>query len=398
MQGREINITYISDENYAVITAVSINSLRMNRNRKDLYHIHFISVNVSKEIICKLKQMEEPNFLIDVIPFEINENEYKKEEVSATPAAVAKFFLPDLLPELEKVIYLDGDMVVQKDLGKLYETSLDDSYAAVVRDIWIEKGNNGLLRKLNCGIKRYFNSGMMVLNLKRMREENIPEQLIEYRKNGINYHMDQDALNVVFKDEVKCLPYLYNYMPAMHEAFSEEQIYDIYGIDTACTSCEVMSEAVIIHFIGLDNKNKPWRVYVPYLTDLFMKYYRSTPFAEDGYYDMKQIKQNIKAQYLFPFELVPQNSRIAIWGAGQVGRVFYRQIEATQYCIVVAWADKRAAKTDDKLIDPELLTGLDVEYVVIAIKRESVAEEIRDQLRKMGFSEDKIIWRYPVIF
>ena len=63
----------------------------------------------------------------------------------------------------------------------------------------------------------------MLLNLKRMREQNLFNRLVEYRTNGLNYYMDQDTFNVVFNDEVIYLGYEYNCLCKHYEQLMYEK-------------------------------------------------------------------------------------------------------------------------------------------------------------------------------
>ncbi|MCK7489743.1 MAG: hypothetical protein MZU79_05535 [Anaerotruncus sp.] len=87
-----------------------------------------------------------------------------------TSAAYLKFDLPDLIPNQDKVLYLDGDIIIQKDLSDLFEINIKDYYAGAVKDI-------GLIDN-DLNIKNYFNSGVMLLNLKLMRENNASTALL----------------------------------------------------------------------------------------------------------------------------------------------------------------------------------------------------------------------------
>jgi len=96
--------------------------------------------------------------------------------------------------------------------------------------------------------------------------------------------------------------------------------------------------------------------------------------------------------YLFPFDKVPKNSRIVLYGAGVVGKQFYDQITETHFCEIVLWLDKSA---DGMLAKkPETIASLNVDdydIVVIAIENENIAGDIKNFLRSYGVSETKII-------
>lgn len=396
IENEKISVVFITDSKYATNTAVAIASLKHNRNTDVQYEVFLISDNVSKDIQNKICSMKEQNFHIKIVEYM---NDIKKSMPQGTyvsTTALAKFFLADILDGCDKVIYLDGDVIVQNDLMNLYNVDIEDYYAAVVRDILSEQMKPNIIKRLRSDLQHYFNSGVMLLNLRKMREENLSKALLEYKMNGINYFMDQDALNVIFKGNVRYLPCQYNYMIALDEKIRAEDIDSSYGFDVLKTEMERVLDAHVIHLAGL---RKPWEVYIPYATDVFMKYYRMSPFSEEEMFcpakDAAQCQQ-----YLFPFELIRKGSKIAIWGAGKVGRAFYNQVKFTQYCEMVLWVDEgyKELAFDEKVVDsPEKVKSESLDYIVIAVRNEDVMEMIKKEIFKLRGNCKNVVWRYPVV-
>ena len=82
--------------------------------------------------------------------------------------------------------------------------------------------------------------------LKKFREDFLDKRLLEYRKNGINYFMDQDALNVCFEEKVIYLPLYFNVMSSVIGFFTGEDIQKYYELDTSDKSV-IYERAVIVH-------------------------------------------------------------------------------------------------------------------------------------------------------
>ena len=395
---KEIAVAFISDDNYAVNTAVAITSLKVNRSKNCNYHLYLIADNIEPEKIKKISSMNENGFQISIIPYKLEGEKFVKRGTYVTQTAVLKFLLADILSAVDKVIYLDGDIIVQTDLLEFYETSLGDKYAAVVRDVIAESQVPGILEKLKSGLKYYFNSGVMLLNLKKIRSDKIRNKLFAYRKEGINYYMDQDAFNMVFHGNVKYISCVYNFMTTMNEQLTEIQMEQEYCLDMSKTDAERLLEAKLVHMSGRD---KPWDVRLPYVTDLFMKYYRQSPFAADDLYHPSKVSREEPENYLFPFELIEKGSDIVLWGAGKVGTVFYRQVRCSRHCKIRKWVDEcylfyaRHGRPVTKP-EPAILQSMDVDYFVAAVKSENFAMHIRQTLMDLGIREDQIIWRYPV--
>ena len=102
--------------------------------------------------------------------------------------------------------------------------------------------------------------------------------------------------------------------------------------------------------------------------------------------------------HLFPFDKVPKNSRIVLYGAGNVGKQFYDQITETNFCKIVLWLDKKA---DGILIkQPETVASLDsneYDFAIIAIENETIVLEVKDLLMNYGVPEHKILHRIHFI-
>lgn len=119
-------------------------------------------------------------------------------------------------------------------------------------------------------------------------------------------------------------------------------------------------------------------------------------------YLLKKAKKNtIKTNkaYLFPFGEVEKGSWIILYAAGNVGRMFYSQIQKTHYCNVVAWVDKNIMFSQNPTIKfPDEVDLNDCDYIVIAIEDESIAQQVKDTLKiKYKVEHKKIIWKKPFV-
>jgi len=99
--------------------------------------------------------------------------------------------------------------------------------------------------------------------------------------------------------------------------------------------------------------------------------------------------------YLFPFDKVPKDSRIVLYGAGNVGKQFYDQATETNFCEIVLWLDKNADGIFIK--QPETVADLntdDYDIVVIAIENETIMLEIKALLMNYGVPDYKILQNF----
>ena len=274
-QNRIVHVAYITDDNYVMPTMVSMMSMKMNKDPQSEYKVHVIGSELGIGNRSRLLAMAGRNFQVEVIDA-VLEEEFRTmrkadNDLHVRPAAILKFQMPRLLSGgIGKLLYLDGDTLVQEDLCELYNTDLSSKYAAVVKDI-ISERNPGHMRFLKYKNKFYFNSGMMLLNLTKMRKDDIVRKLVDYRLNGINHFMDQDALNVVFRENVIYVSPRYNFLNKFYDWWPQEKLSEFYGETFPATFEGAVRKAVILH---LGSHEKPWVYDMGYLTDLYRRYQR----------------------------------------------------------------------------------------------------------------------------
>ena len=170
-----------------------------------------------------------------------------------TEAASLRLLLPELLPELDKILYLDCDIIVRQDLAKLWDqTELGDHYLAAVYEAAIE-GQAERFRALGCDPAKYFNSGFLLMNLAKMREEKVTEKLLEACRVPYLEFPDQDALNQVCQGRVLPLSPLYNsirtfFIPRYKRDFVRQYSEDLW---------KQVQKKGTIHYTG----GKPWNLF-----------------------------------------------------------------------------------------------------------------------------------------
>lgn len=197
-----------------------------------------------------------------------------------------------ILPtEIDKCIYLDVDMCVRKDLSELFNIQLENNYIAGVVAAGYYFLQDYHLNRLNISsMKQYVNAGMLLMNLKQIREDNITEKFIELSRK--NYEsQDQDVLNVACYGKIVTLPPKYNAMvfrleennPLLKDLYSEEDII------------EANSDPIIVHY---PTKNKPWNFIGIYMEKYWWEIARKTPFIKNLFTREELYKNYLKEFYL----------------------------------------------------------------------------------------------------
>lgn len=168
-------------------------------------------------------------------------------------AASFRLLLPEILPEYDKVLYIDCDVIVRNNLSALYrDMDLGDCLLAAVYEAPIEHQSERWAA-LGCDPHKYFNSGFLMINLSQMRLEGTSRKLIDALKTDYLEFPDQDALNMVCKGRVLPLNPVYNsirtfFLPQYRKEFLAE--YNLESWD------RVQSEGTI-HYTG----GKPWNLF-----------------------------------------------------------------------------------------------------------------------------------------
>ena len=262
-------------------TGVTLTSLKINKKQDTKIQAYILCNEVSVLRQKQFLSLNSDDFkieLIDVSNIKLPENiEHLTEHVSLT--AIYKFYIPSLFEKIDRMLYLDGDLIIQNDISEIYNIDMGENYAAVVNDMApMILYKPSIDKKLGVEIPSYFNSGVMLFNLKKMRKDDIGTKLIDYRVHGINFFMDQDAFNVVLKDGLIYLPIWDNYLVTLDGKFSAQELSAYYGVTFPIEIKERWQKAIILH---MASKAKPWIYKMPLATELFMKYYLQSPYSEE---------------------------------------------------------------------------------------------------------------------
>lgn len=396
-----ITVAYITDENYAMPTYVSVYSLIRNKDKEDKVRIYLIGNNLSREskeyyLHLKGENVEVRLLCVDSDKYvSLSKTCHLAQTIHVSDAALFKMDLPQILEGEDKVLYIDGDTLIQGSLKDLYETDVEKVYVAAVEEPFDKKveGFSSFCDRI--GLKRgsYFNSGVMLLNLAKMREENVSGKLLEYRIHRMNYFMDQDCLNAVLGEKIIFLPCIYNFMSTISDLYDANELGHIFfGMDGfTIESC--IAEARILH---LTDRKKPWIYNMPWYSKLFFSYYSKTPYRKqwidlksplkvlrDENQDLRRRMNAIlsRAEFVFPYDRISKGCRIVLYGAGKMGQSFYRQIQATQYCEIAAWVDIKGSDAGENVDFPGKISEVSYDYVLIAIGMQRIVDEVKNLLK-----------------
>ena len=274
---KTIPVVFVTDDHYALPTAVAIRSLIDHWAGALPLRIYIVAHAVGKENADRLKLLSNSNFLVELIDASHDRVDLERfyetgSYVSAT--SMLKFSIPRLLPNDDVILYLDGDVLVQKDLSPLTQIDVSNYYVAAVKDM------TGMLASglhTMAGVSHYFNSGVLLLNAKRFREESLEERMFAIASANPQFKcMDQTVFNVGFAGRVLWLPPYWNLMACnlIDEGYSISQINAFFGTHSASLS-QMVRQAALIH---MTNVQKPWNFRYAYHAKEWLRVFHRTPF------------------------------------------------------------------------------------------------------------------------
>ncbi|MCR4663552.1 MAG: glycosyltransferase family 8 protein [Endomicrobiaceae bacterium] len=216
---------------------------------------------------CNINFINTDTTILDNLP------EYKISS-HITKEGYLRLFVAEYLKDIDKIIYLDCDTIVVSDIRDLFLTDIENYYIAAVEDAGLIY-NICFYSKFYETFNSYINAGVLLINLKLWRKDNLSYKLINaIDKNKENFLLgDQDAINLVCRDKIKFIPFSYNL---------QTNAFDIKNfLPNSIKSClkQSLKEPHIIHY---STHQKPWNRHT-HLKSYYLKYEIDNPFVTNNY-------------------------------------------------------------------------------------------------------------------
>ncbi len=254
MINRSGNILITVDQNYLPHVRIMLSSLFINNpgNSYDFYLLHADIPNPALQPLQRYCERQGSR----LFPTKVQDHVFAEAPVGSyySKAMYYRLLAYELLPEhLDRILYLDPDILVINPISELFNLDLGDKLFAAAEHTWVPSLSKylNMLRLGNYESEGYFNSGVMLLNLARQREEMDKAEIFNYVQQHCKELIlpDQDVLNALYGHRI--MPFddsLYNY---------DARLYKIYYLTSRGEKdlSWVMENTAIIHFCG---KTKPW--------------------------------------------------------------------------------------------------------------------------------------------
>lgn len=296
-----VPIVFCTDDDYVFPLAVAIQSIIAHSTANNYYDILVLKKELNPQnedlILNLIKEID--NISIRFIDISTYINLYPEsiffKRAQFKAITYYRFLIPDLLNQYNKILYLDSDLVIIDDVAVLYNESLDNNLLAAAPDILLvqfaaarrntscwnipfDEYATRVLKMDDCS--KYFQAGVMLLNLKELREYNFKEKFIqELKRIEKPPFVDQDVFNAVCYGKVKFLNLKWNHMYFIHDSSIFAGKVPKHMIEEFNYSYE--RNMSILHCAG---PIKPWADPSQKFADIFWKYARMTPFYEQILY------------------------------------------------------------------------------------------------------------------
>ena len=291
-----IPIAFAFDNNLAMPACVCISSLMLNAKEDTFYDIFILH---AKNELLDTEQL-------DKLPLYYKNCTITNRSVGntfdgafeirgVTKPTYFRLLIPQLIPEYDKVIYADVDIIFRLDLWNVYNTDIGDNYIAATYDLGMNLGEDGqkyIKSMPELAIGEYIQAGFVIFNSKAILENGIIDKFLEQSKRKLKYQ-DQDILNIVCAEKKYILSSVYN--------MTDYSFFYLVNKTELLTEQYAMPYDEAIYCSNLHyNGHKPWKKYSTNF-DVWWEYYRKSPFFDANYY------------FNFFYEKIDEFDRLSIW-------------------------------------------------------------------------------------
>jgi len=266
---KELQVCFSIEKSYAQHVCVTISSLLKN-NPDVFFSVHIFSFGLSKSLKTSIQSVlsDYTNYSLAFVDADIKLVTDFKVTGHASPVNYLRLFIANLLPQLDKILYLDCDIIVRSSVIELYEMDINNFLFAAVPQQELERS-----AVLGIGENDYFNSGVLLMNLAKWRSMDATNKLTDFILNNPSkiHYWDQDALSAIYHSEYLKLDEKWNFM----------------NIDVDSSALDAM-DVRIIHFAG---KHKPWSPHsIHPLKNEYYKYLKDVEFKRSVWGKVKLLK------------------------------------------------------------------------------------------------------------
>lgn len=268
-----IPVIFAVNDNYIPCLSVAIASLIYHSSYNYLYNLYIFYNKISKESLEIIKSMETENVKI----YPLNVSKYVGEIIEhayvsghASAETYFRILIPKLLNEFPKVVYLDGDIILNQDIVNLYNINIDNYLIAAAE----ETITTNMRKCMPEYIDEFYNAGILLINVENFIKFNIYDAFMELVKGDVKYSCwDQPILNIVCYKKVLPLEMTWNFQ------------WQYYAKSSYKKSDNIVFKKYAMHFanpaiVHYNSDLKPWNHDDGYFARMFWKYAKLSPLFD----------------------------------------------------------------------------------------------------------------------
>ncbi len=331
---KNLHVAYASDDKFAEILGVSLTSLYENNKDMELIHVYVLDSKISDTNKKKLESVSTAYSRSNIhwIPAkDISEELHMDVAVDrGSLSQYARLFVSSVLPaDLERVLYLDCDIIINQSLYELWNLDMHGKTIAALKDAFSK------WYRANINLKPtdiMFNSGVMLIDLKRWKEQKVEKKLLKFiaSKNGRIQQGDQGALNAMLSHDIYCFEPRFNSVTIYYDFSYREMM--VYRKPPEFYTEEQVKEAtehpVIIHFTTSFLSRRPWIEGCQHrYVGEWMKYKDMSPWKDEKLWEYKRTT-GVKGISVKLARKLPRKLMISVTGIAQAyGRPVVNRIK-----------------------------------------------------------------------
>lgn len=310
-----VQIAMAANDKFVPYLMTTIESIVRHASQEFFYEIVVMIHDATEQTKCYLCNWwsEYSNIrirLLDPVKFLKGKNFYVRGHFSVE--TYYRLLLQDLLPDIDKVLYIDADLIVQRDLADLFQTDVNGYLVAATLDADTAGLYNGYFPEKKQYMDKvlkiekpyqYFQAGVMLFNLSEFRKSFQTEKLLDFATSYEWELLDQDVLNYLCQGRVKYIDMAWNVMVDW-DGIRIKDIISLAPENLQKLYLNAREKPYIIHYAG---PQKPWNDRSMDFGEFFWKYFCNTPFYEDYVRtEIKQICEKVsidKSRYVIEHEL-----------------------------------------------------------------------------------------------
>lgn len=267
-----INIGYVVSDLYTHILSVSILSLLQNSGADDEFNIFVLNSDVSEESKRKIEMLKEvKDFRIEYINMKNSEFEGIAEGISVVSNYRIK--MASVLPKLDKILFLDSDMIIMDSMAELYNTDLGENYFAAVIDPGAELQRQYTIEDDDKFPNPRFNTGLMLVNLKKWREDDIERKIFD----GLRWYSKKICMLAGSKCYANGMQRQNFNIKSVLQRVANSKTTEFVSSSPGLWE-QSSKDPKIIHICGMP---KYWQKSRLLWEDIFWKYAKKTPYYEE---------------------------------------------------------------------------------------------------------------------